>query len=59
MLLSYLLFAQDIDYVLWTGDVPAHNIWNQSRADEVHFQTNFLLGWGIFFTSYQQPMSPQ
>ncbi|XP_065062750.1 sphingomyelin phosphodiesterase-like [Rhopilema esculentum] len=26
---------KDIDYVLWTGDVPAHNIWNQSRHDQV------------------------
>ncbi|KAL9981128.1 hypothetical protein ACROYT_G009792 [Oculina patagonica] len=26
--------TQDIDYVLWTGDIPAHNIWNQSRSDQ-------------------------
>ena len=33
------LFAglQDIDYALWTGDIPAHNIWNQSRSDQVQF----------------------
>lgn len=26
---------QDIDYALWTGDIPPHNIWNQSRSDQL------------------------
>ncbi|XP_059155897.1 sphingomyelin phosphodiesterase-like [Physella acuta] len=28
--------AQDkFDYIIWTGDLPAHNVWNQSRSDQV------------------------
>ncbi|BFZ21086.1 hypothetical protein BsWGS_24125 [Bradybaena similaris] len=23
------------DLIYWTGDVPAHNVWNQSRADQI------------------------
>lgn len=23
------------DYVIWTGDVPPHNVWNQSRDDQL------------------------
>ena len=23
------------DWVYWTGDLPAHNIWNQTREDQV------------------------
>ncbi|XP_028396329.1 sphingomyelin phosphodiesterase-like [Dendronephthya gigantea] len=26
---------QHIDFVYWTGDVPSHNVWNQSRADQI------------------------
>lgn len=26
---------QKFDYAIWTGDVPPHNIWNQSRADQI------------------------
>lgn len=26
---------QDVDYIYWTGDVPAHNVWNQSREDQI------------------------
>jgi len=22
---------QDIDYILWTGDIPAHDVWNQTH----------------------------
>lgn len=38
-----ILFAglQDIDYVLWTGDIPPHNIWNQSRSDQVQFSAYY------------------
>lgn len=28
------LQTQQFDYILWTGDLPAHNIWNQTRADQ-------------------------
>ena len=24
-----------IDYILWTGDLPAHDIWNQSQEGQV------------------------
>lgn len=33
-LFQYLATIKDqFDYVLFTGDLPAHNIWNQSRSD--------------------------
>ena len=40
---NYILFAglQDIDYVLWTGDIPPHDIWNQSRSDQVQFSAYY------------------
>lgn len=22
---------QDIDYIIWTGDIPPHDLWNQDR----------------------------
>lgn len=28
-------FHQDLDYVLWTGDVPAHDVWNQTRDGQL------------------------
>ena len=31
----YYVILQKFDYAIWTGDVPPHNIWNQSRADQV------------------------
>jgi len=35
-LLSYInKNHQDIDFIYWTGDVPAHNVWNQSREDQI------------------------
>ncbi|CAG2108614.1 unnamed protein product [Medioppia subpectinata] len=26
---------QDIDYVIWTGDIPPHDVWNQSRDGQL------------------------
>jgi len=26
---------KDIDYVIWTGDIPPHNIWNQTQSDQI------------------------
>ena len=45
-----VMFAgQDFDYALWTGDVPPHNIWNQSRSDQVHCSDyNYILISKIF-----------
>lgn len=48
---------QDIDYVIWTGDIPPHNIWNQTRSDQVSFSNkivvtiNISLDAKIFFGS--------
>uniref|UniRef100_T1IYT3 Saposin B-type domain-containing protein n=1 Tax=Strigamia maritima TaxID=126957 RepID=T1IYT3_STRMM len=25
-----------LDYILWTGDLPPHDIWNQSRTDQIY-----------------------
>ncbi|XP_046563304.1 sphingomyelin phosphodiesterase-like [Haliotis rubra] len=27
--------SAEYDYVMWTGDLPAHDIWNQSRGDQL------------------------
>ena len=34
VILAYL-FPFQFDLVYWTGDLPAHNVWNQSREDQV------------------------
>ncbi|KAK7091157.1 sphingomyelin phosphodiesterase-like [Littorina saxatilis] len=34
------LAKQQFDYILWTGDLPAHNIWNQSRSDQTGMLRN-------------------
>lgn len=26
---------QDIDYIIWTGDLPPHDIWNQTREENL------------------------
>ena len=26
---------QDIDYVIWTGDIPPHDVWNQTRDGQL------------------------
>lgn len=26
---------QDIDYILWTGDLPPHDIWNQTKEENL------------------------
>ena len=38
MLLHYSLPipGQDIDYIIWTGDLPPHDIWNQTKESNLH-----------------------
>uniref|UniRef100_H2Y9D1 Sphingomyelin phosphodiesterase n=1 Tax=Ciona savignyi TaxID=51511 RepID=H2Y9D1_CIOSA len=31
---------QKFDYILWTGDLPAHNDWNQSRTAQIYLLNN-------------------
>lgn len=31
---------KDIDFVIWTGDVPAHDIWNQTREGQLRLIRN-------------------
>lgn len=28
-------FIQDIDYILWTGDLPPHDVWNQTKEENL------------------------
>lgn len=28
--------AQDIDYIIWTGDLPPHDIWNQTKESNLN-----------------------
>jgi Calcineurin-like phosphoesterase len=30
-----LFFFQDIDYILWTGDLPPHDVWNQTKDENL------------------------
>lgn len=29
------MYFFQFDYILWTGDLPAHNVWNQTRDDQL------------------------
>lgn len=35
-LLQHLAATGPYDVAYWTGDIPAHNVWQQSRADQLH-----------------------
>lgn len=35
MLKHIALNHQDIDYVIWTGDIPPHDVWNQTRKGQI------------------------
>ncbi|XP_035688597.1 sphingomyelin phosphodiesterase-like [Branchiostoma floridae] len=36
-LLQHLAQKQSqFDYAIWAGDIPAHDVWNQSRTDQLH-----------------------
>ncbi|RWS30121.1 Sphingomyelin phosphodiesterase-like protein [Leptotrombidium deliense] len=35
MLKHISLYHKDIDYVIWTGDIPPHDIWNQTREGQL------------------------
>lgn len=28
-------FFKDIDYIIWTGDLPPHDVWNQTREENL------------------------
>jgi len=36
MLAHIANYHQDIDFVIWTGDLPPHDVWNQSRSDNLY-----------------------
>lgn len=38
-LLQHLALAGPYDAAYWTGDIPAHNVWQQTRQDQVHVLT--------------------
>ncbi|XP_053168379.1 sphingomyelin phosphodiesterase [Hemicordylus capensis] len=35
-LLQHLAASGPYDMAYWTGDIPAHNVWQQTRADQLH-----------------------
>ncbi|CAM2712972.1 unnamed protein product [Rotaria socialis] len=35
-LVKYASQAEEFDFIYYTGDLPAHNVWNQSRADQLY-----------------------
>lgn len=34
-LFQHITRTEPVDYVIWTGDLPAHDIWNQSREAQI------------------------
>ena len=43
LLIYFFAIIQHIDYAIWTGDIPAHNIWNQSRSNQVQFKACYTI----------------
>lgn len=44
--LTKFWYFQDIDYIIWTGDLPPHDIWNQtkdSNLDIIRETTRLIL----------------
>ncbi|CAF1680569.1 unnamed protein product [Rotaria magnacalcarata] len=35
-ILEYASKTEEIDFIYYTGDTPPHNVWNQSRADQLY-----------------------
>ncbi|CAF1108747.1 unnamed protein product [Adineta steineri] len=35
-ILKYAAELENVDFIYYTGDLPAHNVWNQSRADQLY-----------------------
>jgi len=33
---QYIANNEDFDYVYWTGDLPPHNVWNQTKSDQLY-----------------------
>lgn len=29
-------YHQDLDFIIWTGDLPPHDVWNQTRSDNLY-----------------------
>nr|CAB3266404.1 sphingomyelin phosphodiesterase 1 [Phallusia mammillata] len=39
-MLSTAAKTQKYDYILWTGDLPAHNVWSQKRSSQIYLIKN-------------------
>ncbi|CAF1448185.1 unnamed protein product, partial [Adineta steineri] len=35
-IIEYAARTEEIDFIYYTGDTPPHNVWNQSRADQLY-----------------------
>jgi len=35
-LITLSFYFLKIDFIYYTGDTPAHNVWNQSRSDQLY-----------------------
>ncbi|CAF1261330.1 unnamed protein product [Adineta ricciae] len=35
-IIEYAARTEEVDFIYYTGDTPPHNVWNQSRADQLH-----------------------
>ncbi|CAF1463162.1 unnamed protein product [Adineta ricciae] len=35
-ILKYAAELEEVDFIYYTGDIPAHNVWNQSRSDQIY-----------------------
>ena len=40
-LLKHLSTKEKIDYIIWTGDIPAHEVWNETKETQLNFVDYF------------------
>ena len=38
ILIQYIVYLFKFDFIYWTGDLPGHNVWSQSRYDQIRVQ---------------------
>ncbi len=35
-IIMFSFYFSKFDFIYYTGDTPAHNVWNQSRSDQIY-----------------------
>jgi len=37
-MLQHIASTEQIDYIIWLGDLPGHNVWDQTREDQIYVE---------------------